>query len=80
MQGGVPAVKVRYHNLKAAVAQVLGFSRTRVEADPWTAFRAHYDLDALYFESASRALTADAVAPAGKAAGLLVGLGRVSAP
>jgi transposase len=29
--GGVPAGKVRYDNLKAAVAQVLGFSRARVE-------------------------------------------------
>jgi transposase len=29
--GGVPAAKIRYDNLKAAVAQVLGFTRARVE-------------------------------------------------
>jgi transposase len=39
--GGVPAGKVRYDNLKAAVAQVIGFSRARVEVDRWTAFRSH---------------------------------------
>jgi hypothetical protein len=37
--GGVPAGKIRYGNLKAAVAQVIGLSRSRVEADRWTAFR-----------------------------------------
>jgi transposase len=31
--GGVPAGKVRYDNLKAAVAQVIGFSRQRVETE-----------------------------------------------
>jgi transposase len=31
--GGVPRSKVRYDNLKAAVARVLGLSRARVEAD-----------------------------------------------
>jgi transposase len=46
--GGVPAGKIRYDNLKAAVAQVLGFSRARIETDRWTAFRSHYDLDAFY--------------------------------
>ena len=46
--GGVPAGKVRYDNLKSAVAQVIGFSRSRVETDRWTAFRSHYDLDAFY--------------------------------
>jgi len=35
--GGIPSGKVRYDNLKAAVAQVLGFSRGRTEADRWTA-------------------------------------------
>ncbi len=40
--------KVRYDNLKAAVAQVIGFSRQRVEAERWTAFRSHFDLDAFY--------------------------------
>lgn len=46
--GGIPAGKVRYDNLKAAVAQVLGFSRARTEADRWTAFRSHHDLEAFY--------------------------------
>lgn len=46
--GGVPTGRVRYDNLKAAVAQVLGFSRARVETERWTAFRSHYDLEAFY--------------------------------
>jgi hypothetical protein len=46
--GGVPAGKIRYDNLKAAVAQVIGFSRQRVEADRWVAFRSHFDIDAFY--------------------------------
>lgn len=46
--GGVPTGKVRYDNLKAAVAQVLGFSRARVENERWTLFRSHYHLDAFY--------------------------------
>jgi transposase len=46
--GGVPAGKVRYDNLKAAVAQVIGFARARVEVDRWTAFRSHWDIDAFY--------------------------------
>ncbi|MEW2253279.1 hypothetical protein AB0907_38925 [Streptomyces sp. NPDC006975] len=37
--GGVPRTKVRYDNLKAAVARVLGLSRARVEADRWIAFK-----------------------------------------
>ena len=37
--GGVPTGKVRYDNLKAAVARVLGFSRARVENERWIAFR-----------------------------------------
>jgi hypothetical protein len=32
--GGVPTGHVWYDNLKAAVAQVLGFSRQRVEIEP----------------------------------------------
>ena len=48
MLGGVPAGKIRYDNLKSAVASVLGFTRARVETDRWTAFRSHYDLDAFY--------------------------------
>jgi hypothetical protein len=31
--GGVPFDKIRYDNLKAAVAQILGFSRQRVETE-----------------------------------------------
>ena len=46
--GGVPAGKNRYDNLKAAVAQVIGFSRQRVEADRWLAFKSHFDLEAFY--------------------------------
>lgn len=46
--GGVPAGKIRYDNLKAAVAQVIGFSRQRVETDRWVAFRSHFDLEAFY--------------------------------
>src|ERR1700733_12671360 len=46
--GGVPAGKVRYDNLKAAVAQVTGLGRLRVEAERWTAFRSHWALDAFY--------------------------------
>jgi transposase len=45
--GGVPTGKVRYDNLKAAVARVLG-SRARVENERWVAFRSHYCLDAFY--------------------------------
>ncbi len=46
--GGVPTGKIRYDNLKAAVASVVGFSRQRVETDRWTAFRSHYGIDAFY--------------------------------
>lgn len=46
--GGVPAGKIRYDNLKAAVAQVTGLSRSRVEADRWTAFRSQWGIDAFY--------------------------------
>ncbi|MET8170169.1 hypothetical protein ABZT34_39050 [Streptomyces sp. NPDC005329] len=52
--GGVPTGKVRYDNLRAAVAQVLGFSRHRVEAERWTAFRSHYGLKALYCQPGIR--------------------------
>jgi transposase len=48
MLGGVPAGQVRYDNLKAAVAQVLGFSRQRMETERWTAFRSHYGITAFY--------------------------------
>ncbi|CAL9676960.1 hypothetical protein SUDANB176_07867 (plasmid) [Streptomyces sp. enrichment culture] len=52
--GGVPTGKVRYDNLRAAVAQVLGLSRRRIEAERWTAFRSHYGLDALYCQHGIR--------------------------
>jgi hypothetical protein len=44
----VPTGKVRYDNLRSAVAKVLGFSRQRIETQRWTAFRSHYGLDAFY--------------------------------
>lgn len=46
--GGVPTGRVRYDNLKSAVAQVLGFTRARVETEHWTAFRSHLGLEAFY--------------------------------
>jgi hypothetical protein len=46
--GGVPTGKVRYDNLKAAVAQVVGVSRSRVENQRWVAFRSHFSLDVFY--------------------------------
>lgn len=46
--GGVPTGRVRYDNLRSAVASVLGFTRARVEADRWTAFRSHLDLEPSY--------------------------------
>lgn len=46
--GGVPRNKVRYDNLKAAVARVLGLSRARVEADRWIAFRSHFSIESFY--------------------------------
>ncbi|MFD8497684.1 IS21 family transposase [Amycolatopsis sp. NPDC059657] len=46
--GGVPVGQIRYDNLKAAVAQVLGFSRQRVETERWTAFRSHWSVDPFY--------------------------------
>ncbi len=46
--GGVPTGKIRYDNLKAAVASVVGFSRQRAETDRWTAFRSHYGIEAFY--------------------------------
>ena len=46
--GGVPTGKVRYDNLKSAVARVLGFSRARVETERWTAFRSHWGIESFY--------------------------------
>jgi transposase len=44
--GGVP-VRVRYDNLKAAVAKVL-FGRVRVETERFIALRSHYGFDSFY--------------------------------
>jgi transposase len=46
--GGVPFGKIRYDNLKAAVAQIIGFTRQRVETERWTAFRSHYGIESFY--------------------------------
>jgi transposase len=46
--GGVPTGKIRYDNLRAAVARVLGFTRQRVETTRWTAFRSHFAVDPFY--------------------------------
>lgn len=46
--GGVPAGRIRYDNLKAAVAQVIGFSRHRVETERWVAFRSHWGVEPFY--------------------------------
>lgn len=46
--GGVPRGKVRYDNLRAAVSQVLGRTRGRVESDRWTAFRSHFSIESFY--------------------------------
>ncbi|MFD5536375.1 IS21 family transposase [Streptomyces sp. NPDC127079] len=46
--GGVPRGKVRYDNLKAAVAQILGFSRQRTEPERWIAFRSHWGIESFY--------------------------------
>ena len=48
MLGGVPTGKIRYDNLKAAVASVIRVLRQRVEADRWTAVRSHYGIEAFY--------------------------------
>lgn len=46
--GEVPRGKIRYDNLKAAVAQVLGFSRQRTETERWIACRSHCGIDSFY--------------------------------
>jgi transposase len=46
--GGVPRGKIRYDNLRAAVAQVLGLTRRRVESERWTAFRSHFSIESFY--------------------------------
>jgi hypothetical protein len=44
----VPTGRVRYDNLRSAVAKVLGFSQQRIETQRWTAFRSHCGLDVFY--------------------------------
>lgn len=46
--GGIPTGKVRYDNLRSAVRQVLGFSRSRVENERWVLFCSHFGLDPFY--------------------------------
>lgn len=46
--GGIPVGKIRYDNLKAAVASVLGFSRARTETERWTAFHSHMGFEPFY--------------------------------
>lgn len=45
--GGVPAVHIRYDNLKPAVKQVM-FGRSRTESTRWAAFRSCYGFSAFY--------------------------------
>jgi protein-L-isoaspartate O-methyltransferase len=64
---------VRYDNLKAAVAQVLGFTRARVETERWTAALLSHrvgagnvvsvDIDAGVSEVAAKNLAAAGFAP-----------------
>lgn len=46
--GGAPAGKVRYDNLKAAVAKETGSARERRHNERLLAFREHYGLDSFY--------------------------------
>ncbi len=45
--GGVPALRIRYDNLSAAVKKIC-HGRSRQETDRWTAFRSYYGFDAFY--------------------------------
>ncbi|MGH9116983.1 MAG: Mu transposase domain-containing protein, partial [Acidimicrobiales bacterium] len=45
--GGVPAGRIRYDNLKAAVAKIL-FGRDRQENERFVALRSHYGFDSFY--------------------------------
>jgi hypothetical protein len=69
--GGVPSGKIRYDSLKAAVAQVTGLSRSRVEADRWTACRSHW---------ASTLSTASPASAAPRFAQVMVRNNRYSVP
>ena len=44
---GIPFDKIRYDNLKSAVARVL-FGRDRLESQRWVTFRSHHRFDASY--------------------------------
>lgn len=46
--GGVPTRHIRYDNLKAAVAAVIGFSRARTESQRWTGVRSHFGVEPFY--------------------------------
>ena len=55
--GGVPAGRIRYDNLKPAVARVL-LGRDRVEIERFIMFRSHFGFDSLLLPArASRAAT-----------------------
>jgi len=45
--GGVPAGRIRYDNLRAAVAKIL-FGRDRTENERFVALRSHYGFDSFY--------------------------------
>lgn len=51
--GGVPAGRIRYDNLSAAVARVLR-GRDRVETERFIALRSHYGFDAFFCEPGER--------------------------
>jgi hypothetical protein len=51
--GGVPFGQIRYDNLKAAVARLLGLGRLREETDRWTAYRS-VGFDAFYCQPGQR--------------------------
>ncbi len=46
--GSVPFGKIRYDNLRAAVAQVLGLTRRRMESERWTVFSWRSSITSLY--------------------------------
>ncbi|BDD82322.1 transposase [Tsukamurella pulmonis] len=46
--GGVPTRHIRYDNLKAAVAAVIGFSRARTESQRWIGVRSHWGIEPFY--------------------------------
>lgn len=54
--GGVPAVHIRYDNLRPAVKLVL-FGRSRTESARWAAFRSWYGFSAFYCTTVRKAPT-----------------------